>query len=84
MCLQKLTVPKQQRQLNHLLKSWELSQRLVSALQEDFLVFFVLKDQYRYAWLSVGIDDIGNSNPVACLVQLLYLGTSDAQLLLCL
>lgn len=63
---QKLTVPKQQRQLNHLLKSWELSQHLVSALQEDFLVFFVLKDQCHHAWLSMGIDDAGDSNPVAC------------------
>lgn len=77
-------MPKQQRQLNHLLKSWELSQRLVSALQEDFLVFFILKDQYHYAWLNMGIDDVGDSNPVACLVQLLYLGPCDAQLLPCL
>lgn len=36
---------------------------LVSVLQKDFLVFFVLKDQCHHAWLSKGIDGFGDSNP---------------------
>lgn len=27
---------------------------------------FILKDQCHHAWLSMGIDDVGDSNPVAC------------------
>lgn len=36
---------------------------LVSVLQEDFLVFFILKDQCHHAWLSKGIDGFGDSSP---------------------
>lgn len=60
---QRLTVPK--RQLNHLLKSQELSQCLVSVLQEGFLVCLALKKLCHHAWLNVGINDGGDSNPVA-------------------
>lgn len=53
---------------------------LVSVLQEDSLVFFILEHQCHHAWLSKGIDGFGGSNPQ----QAAALDGGGAQLVPCL